>query len=251
MAFYSEFSKNYDKIFPLKPKKLSLIDTTFNDLKEQRKDIKLLDVGCGTGSYALNLAKKGYQIKAVDLDPEMISLAKSKIKEKNVKVDLYEVGMLDLPEFFPKNTFDGIYIIGNVLVHLKKKKIKEFLRLVKNLLKDEGKIFIQIVNYDRIFALNLDGLPTIYSEDDSLCFERNYKYSKRKEKIYFQTILIDQNQDKILSKNEIELYPLQKKELENILKNNGFKLQKIYGNSKGEKYQKLKSIPLICTAKKI
>jgi len=72
MEFYSEFSKNYDKIFPLNSKKLKLIDNTFKDLKEKRENIKLLDVGCGTGSYALALAEKGYEVQAVDLDAEMI-----------------------------------------------------------------------------------------------------------------------------------------------------------------------------------
>jgi len=59
MEFYSDFSKNYDKIFPLNDKKLELIDNTFKNLKEKREDIKLLDVGCGTGNYSIALAKKG------------------------------------------------------------------------------------------------------------------------------------------------------------------------------------------------
>lgn len=144
MKFYSEFSKNYDKIFPLNSKKLELIDNTFKDLKETKEDIKLLDVGCGTGSYAVALAKKDYQLKAIDLDAEMISLAESKMKEARVEVDFYRLGMLNLNKKFKKASFDGIYIIGNVLVHLKKEEIKDFLSLAAKLLKDNGKIFIQM-----------------------------------------------------------------------------------------------------------
>lgn len=250
MEFYSEFSKNYDKIFPLNSKKLDLIDKTFRDLKKERKEIRLLDVGCGTGSYALALAEKGYQLQAVDLDTEMISLAESKMKEKNIKVDFYRLGMLHLKEKYEQGSFDGIYIIGNVLVHLNKEDIKEFLALAAELLHAGGKVFIQIVNYYRILELNLDGLPTIYSQDDSVRFERDYEYNESENMIYFRTRLIDHFEDEILSENRIGLYPLCKNELEKYLNEAGFKIENIYGSPNGDRYRELSSVPLIITAQK-
>lgn len=250
MKFYSEFSKNYDKIFPLNDEKLKLIDNTFKNLKEKRKDINLIDVGCGTGSYAVSLAEKGYQLKAVDIDAEMISLAESKMNEARVKVDFYRLGMMHLKEKFKAASFDGIYVIGNVLVHLKKEEIREFIDLAAELLNENGKIFIQIVNYHRILELDLDGLPTIYSQDNSVRFERDYEYHKRENKIYFITRLIDHFEDYILAKNKIELYPLQRKELEKYLTAAGFEVENIYGSPNGDQYRELNSIPLIMTAEK-
>ncbi|MFW6230242.1 MAG: class I SAM-dependent methyltransferase [Halanaerobium sp.] len=212
--------------------------------------MKLLDVGCGTGSYALALAEMGYQLKAIDLDAEMISLAESKMKESKVEVDFYRLEMLHLKEKFKAHSFDGIYIIGNVLVHLKQKEIKGFLELAAELLKDNGKIFIQIVNYYRILELNLDGLPTIYSKDDSVRFERNYEHDESENIIHFKTRLIDHFDDRILSKNEIELYPLCKSELEDYLKEAGFKVDELYGSPHGDQYRELNSIPLILGAQK-
>ena len=250
MEFYSEFSKNYDKIFPLNSKKLELIDNTFKNLNKKREKIKLLDVGCGTGSYALALAEKGYQLKAIDLDPEMISLAESKLEEKEPKPDFYRMRMLNLKDKFKADSFDGIYIIGNVLVHLSKKEIEQFLKIAAELIKEKGKIFIQIVNYYRILELNLDGLATIYSKDNSIRFERNYEYDEKRNIIYFKTKLIDHFEDQILTENKIELYPLCKKELETDLKEAGFKVEKIYGSSGGDQYRELSSVPLIITAQK-
>jgi len=246
MEFYSEFSKNYDKIFPLNQKKFDLLDRYFKNFKEKRSDLKLLDVGCGTGNYAIALAKKGYNIKAVDIDKEMVSLAETKIKEEKVNIDIFRMGMMNIKEKFKKNSFDGIYIIGNVLVHLKRDEIKGFLNLTAELLKDNGKIFIQIVNYNRILNLNLGGLPTIYSEDESVRFERNYEYDQKENIIYFKTKLINNSNNEILTQNKIKLYPLVKSELENFLESSGFKIENIYGNPE-EEYQKLSSIPLILT----
>lgn len=250
MEFYSDFSNNYDKIFPLNSKKLKLIDNTFKELKEKREEIKLLDVGCGTGSYAVALAEKGYQLKAIDLDIEMISLAERKMEEARVNVDFYRLGMLHLKEKFKADSFNGIYIIGNVLVHLNQEEIKGFLELAAELLKDKGKIFIQIVNYYRILELNLDGLPTIYSQDDLVRFERDYEYDEAKNLIYFKTRLIDHFEDEMLSENTIELYPLCKNELESDLIEAGFKIENIYGSYHGDQYRELSSIPLIITAQK-
>lgn len=250
MSFYSSFSKNYDKIFPLKQKKLNLIDNTFKNLKKERKEIKLLDVGCGTGNYALALAEMDYQITAVDLDTEMISIAESKLKKEIAQPDFYRLGMMHLKEKFNNKSFNGIYIIGNVLVHLKRNEIKKFLKLSSDLLKENGKIFIQIVNYNRILKLNLDGLPTIYSQDNSVRFERDYKYDQKEDILYFKTRLIDQFEDEILSENKIELYPLTKTELENDLKEAGFKIENLYGNPNGDKYRELASVPLLITAEK-
>ena len=250
MDFYSEFSKNYDKIFPLNSKKLNLIDNTFKGLKEKKEEIKLLDVGCGTGSYALKLAEKGYQVKAIDLDAEMISLAESKLEEKEPKPDFYRMRMLNLKDKFKSDSFDGIYIIGNVLVHLSKKEIEQFLKIAADLIKEKGKIFIQIVNYYRILELNLDGLPTIYSKDDSVRFERNYEYNEKENILYFKTRLIDHFDDQILSKNDIELYPLCKSELEDYLNKAGFKVDAVYGSPQGDQYRELNSIPLILSAQK-
>lgn len=250
MDFYSEFSKNYDKIFPLNIKKLNLIDNTFKELKEKREETKLLDVGCGTGSYALKLAEKGYKVKAIDLDAEMISLAESKMKDARVEVDFYRIGMLNLKKKFKAASFDGIYIVGNVMVHLTKEEIKDFLDLTADLLKANGKIFIQIVNYNRILELDLEGLPTIYSKDDSVRFERNYEYNEKENILYFKTRLIDHFDDQILSENKIELYPICKNELESIMKKSGFNIEKAYGSSSGDQYRKLSSVPLIITAQK-
>jgi ubiquinone/menaquinone biosynthesis C-methylase UbiE len=51
-------------------------------------EMKILDVGCGTGRHAISLATKGYKnITAIDLSPGMIEAARTVTREKNVQVD--------------------------------------------------------------------------------------------------------------------------------------------------------------------
>jgi len=204
-------------------------------------------VGCGTGSYAVALAEKGYQVVGIDLDPEMISLAKDK-GNKDLDLEFSEMGMLNLEDNFSSASFDGIYVIGNVLVHLSKEEIAEFLNSTAELLKENGRLFIQIVNYERILELGIDGLPTIYSEDGSLRFERDYEYDQQENLIYFKTKLISEVESKILQENEIPLYPLRRDELVKFLEESGFEIKETYGNPKGEPFHPVESVPLILTA---
>jgi SAM-dependent methyltransferase len=41
-------------------------------------DATLLDAGCGTGRYALTLARQGYRVTGLDLSPELIAVARQR-----------------------------------------------------------------------------------------------------------------------------------------------------------------------------
>ena len=67
-----------------------------NRLPEQLHGKRVLDAGCGTGALALELANKGAHVTAVDLSPNLIELAKSRIPESERKnIEFYAGDMLD------------------------------------------------------------------------------------------------------------------------------------------------------------
>ena len=58
-------------------------------LKPQ-KGLKLLDVGCGTGQYSLDLARKGLDVVGVDISQAMLGQAREKAKTSGFKVQFIE-----------------------------------------------------------------------------------------------------------------------------------------------------------------
>ena len=50
---------------------------------------RAIDIGCGTGTNVITLAKAGWQVTGVDFAPRAIQLAKRKIEEAGVRAELF------------------------------------------------------------------------------------------------------------------------------------------------------------------
>lgn len=64
-------------------------------------DIKILDIGAGTGRYSVPLSEEGYDVTAVELVKHNLGL----LKAKNSNVKAYQGNALKLKRF-EDNTFD-------------------------------------------------------------------------------------------------------------------------------------------------
>ena len=53
---------------------------------DYNKEMKVLDIGCGTGRHAIELTKRGYQVTGIDLSDSMLNKARENAKKNNVEV---------------------------------------------------------------------------------------------------------------------------------------------------------------------
>ncbi|NOU60744.1 class I SAM-dependent methyltransferase [Marinifilum caeruleilacunae] len=241
MDFYQSISKYYHHIFPLNKMQISFIE---NSHSKPSSALSVLDIGCAIGDLSLELANSYQKVTGIDLDKGMIDQAIE--KGKNMKhLSFCLQNMLELETAFGKEAFDTIACFGNTLVHLNsEEEILLFFKNAKSVLKEEGKLLFQIINYDRIIDQNINHLPTI--ENDTIRFERNYTYHPEKGKVDFETILtIKESNSKI--KNCIELMAIKKSTLTQMLQNAGFNHISFYGNFKREPLTE-NSMPLIVEA---
>ena len=94
-------------------------------LPESLAGKRILDAGCGTGALALELAKKGASVVAIDLSPNLIELAKERISSVDRQnIDFRSGDMLDegLGEFDYVVGMDSMihYCAADMLVVLEK-----------------------------------------------------------------------------------------------------------------------------------
>jgi len=242
MDFYTSIAEYYDYIFPFDVKQLEFVSTHMDNLHKDR----LLDVGCGVGLLTAELSKLFDFAIGLDIDSAMLQKAISTYKRFNLSFK--NIDMLEIGREFEENSFSAILSFGNTLVHLKNlNDINLFLKKCYSLLCDDGKIFLQTINYDRILNNNLPGLPTI--ENDFIKFVRKYNYKEDLKLIEFTTELTVKQLDKKII-NCVQLYPLLYSEILNALTNAGFKNIEFYGNFASKEFDFKESIPLIVTADK-
>jgi SAM-dependent methyltransferase len=62
----------------------------------------VLDVGCGTGRTALDLARRGHEVTGIDADPDLIAALSRRAKERSLRVraTVADVRVLDLGKRF-------------------------------------------------------------------------------------------------------------------------------------------------------
>jgi SAM-dependent methyltransferase len=83
-----------------------------NRPKKARSEIRILEVGCGTGNNVWYLSREGFSVSGIDGSPEAISYASQRLKEDRLAADLRVGDFTQLP--FPENTFDLVYDRGSL-----------------------------------------------------------------------------------------------------------------------------------------
>lgn len=88
MQAYTVFAKVYDKFMTEIPYEL-WADMTDRALKERGiADGDLLELGCGTGSFTVLMAQKGYDVTGADSSPYMLRQAKRRLSGTGLSVTL-------------------------------------------------------------------------------------------------------------------------------------------------------------------
>ncbi|HNW51650.1 MAG TPA: methyltransferase domain-containing protein [Prolixibacteraceae bacterium] len=217
MEFYQSINPFYDFIFPLNNKQ---VDFTCEEVLSG----KILDMGCATGSLAIALAEKGFEVTAIDLDQGMIDQAKR--KDPLNKIHFREGDMLKILEYFPVTSFNGITCYGNTLAHLTEPKhIGSFFVSAFQLLQKEGKILIQVLNYESLLKTKPEKLPLI--ENETIRFERSYNY-RPDGLINFVTRLTVKETNQVIE-NSVTLYPVTRYEIADLLEKSGFTAVEFFG----------------------
>lgn len=109
-----------------------------------KKQVKILDVGIGTGLLTNELYKKGCEIHGIDFSEKMIELAKKKILNGNFYCSNFKFG---LPNELGVTKFD--YIISSyALHHIKDEEKINLIKQFKNKLNENGKIIIADIAFE-------------------------------------------------------------------------------------------------------
>ncbi|MHB1326253.1 MAG: class I SAM-dependent methyltransferase [Thermoleophilia bacterium] len=109
--FAAEFAEKYNSWYasPLGQVCLDLEKAAVMDFAMARAGEKALDIGCGTGAFTLELARRGANTTGVDQSESMVSLARSLAAQDGLQVGFTVADAEALP--FPDGEFDLVIAV--------------------------------------------------------------------------------------------------------------------------------------------
>ena len=218
MDFYRALSKYYDEIFPLKgPQK-----TFLHDYLKQNSLTSVLDIGCGTGTFALEISQTGVRVLGIDLSNEMIEISKKKAQEVGSTALFSVADMRDLSGL--NEEFAGVLCLGNTLAHVSGEiELKEVLAQFG----EKGThLLVQTVNYDRILSKQVKEFPIINTAH--LTFYRHYAY-RTDGRLDFTMEIEFPDTRQIVSGINL-LFPIKCENLKKALRETGWEVSSQWGN---------------------
>jgi SAM-dependent methyltransferase len=90
IVFNDDYAKGYDALYRDKDYRAE-VDLIEAALGLAGRGVKLLDVGCGTGGHAIELARRGHAVTGIDLSAQMLVSARNKAEA--------ELGVTSRPQF--------------------------------------------------------------------------------------------------------------------------------------------------------
>ncbi|MEM7590317.1 MAG: class I SAM-dependent methyltransferase [Cyanobacteria bacterium P01_A01_bin.83] len=109
------------------------------------KNTNILDIGCGTGRHAIELATRGYQVTGIDLSESQLARAKEKASAQNLEIDF---ALHDARKLTYINKFDLVIMLcegGFSLMETDEMNF-QILRNASNALKPQGKLIFTTLN---------------------------------------------------------------------------------------------------------
>ena len=125
------------------------VDQSYIDLIKQiqstkTKEKKVLDIGTGTGRYALYTAKQDYEVFATDRQPHAIEITEKRLKEagiKNFKTLHHDIAENELTPEMKKNKY-LLITLARVLPFIRKEKTEAVIKKLAQLLhKPDGYMY--------------------------------------------------------------------------------------------------------------
>lgn len=114
---------------------------------------KVLEIGCGIGTDAVNFVRAGADYYGIELSEESLNICKERFKVFGLKGNFYNGNAENLDKFFDEKDFDLVYSFG--VIHHSPNPQKIFEQLA-NYLKKDGELRVMLYNKDSWKAMMIE-----------------------------------------------------------------------------------------------
>jgi SAM-dependent methyltransferase len=181
----------------------------------------LLDLACGTGRHAVELARRGYEVVGFDLSLAMLAKAGDEAQERDVKLNFVQG---DMREMVFEEQFDGVYCWGTSFGYFEEEKNAAVIDRVRRALRAGGLLLLDVVNRD--FLVRQTPSLAWFEGDGCVCMdEMNVDFITSRMKVK-RTMMLDDGRSREIEYS-MRVYSLH--ELGKVLHEQGFKVCEVSG----------------------
>jgi SAM-dependent methyltransferase len=228
MVWYEElFTQDYDRIyFPTFTAERNVLEAEFIlNVLQIPSGARILDLACGHGRHALELARRGYQVIGLELSPRFIQMA----REAAQKLALSQADFVqaDMKNFHFDQPFDAGYCYFTSFGYFTDEENKQVLQNVAACLVPRGRFLLETANRD--FTIHkVENQPRRWDEPEPGFFVlEDVCFNARTSRIHTRAIIMDQGKRRMVE-YDIKLYT--HAELEDMLEDAGLTVVGTYGN---------------------
>lgn len=110
---------------------------------------QLLDVGCGYGRHAMELAARGYQVVALDLSLPLLLRGADEAQRRGLNINFVHG---DMRELSFEDQFDGAYCLFSTFGYFDDETNKKTMQGISRALKPGARLVIEVLNRDYLIA---------------------------------------------------------------------------------------------------
>ena len=181
----------------------------------------ILDVGCGLGLHAVELASRGYLVVGLDLSLPMLSRAADEAQDRGLKINFLHG---DMREMTFDGAFDAVLCWGTTFGYFDEETNRKVIERLYRALKPMGLLLVDAVNRDHVVRTQ----PNLvwFEGDGCVCMEEtqfNYITSRLEVK---RTVILDDGRQRE-NVYSIRLYALN--EIGQLLHHQGFRVAQVSG----------------------
>ncbi|MBP1764853.1 MAG: ubiG 2 [Firmicutes bacterium] len=191
---------------------------------------KILDLYCGYGRHAIELAKLGYQVTGLDVNQDFLDIARQKAIEAGVKVDFRHSDMRNMQY---DQQFDAIINMFVAFGYFTDTENCDVIKKVADALKPGGYFLIDLLNREWMICNNLNR----YWRHPSGEYVLAYKIELQKGMAIMRRELTNQITG-AKTRAEFVLRAYSMSEMTGILERNGLSIVHTYGGFDGGEYTK-------------
>jgi SAM-dependent methyltransferase len=196
-----------------------------------RKGEAVLDLCCGQGRHAVELARRGYHVTGLDLSAEYLRLTEAAAADAGVTVETIEADMREIPA---QSRFDAAINMYSSFGYLENEdEDAKVLTAVERALKPGGRALLDLLNREWVVHNN-GPADWHYGPDGTLYLEaRELDLAASRNHVTF-TAISPQGERRDLDGHHIRLYTL--REMIGALAAAGLQYEAVFGGYAGERY---------------